>query len=141
MRSQKTKLRAILMCGLILFFTTSGWGIDRVKKTKEPQERQETASQESVKKEKTSPETKSSPQTPPDKSEREEYPKESERKLPEPDVQKAKKEEGIIKRMIKEDYDYFIDKNKNGIDDRLEIREKPKSNKEVKAKKKKEKPQ
>ncbi len=141
MRSQKTKLRAVLICSLILFFTASAWGIDRVKKEKEPPERKETASQESVNKEKTSPETKSLPQTPPDKTDREKYPAEPEKIPPEPDAQKAKKQEGVIKRMIKEDYDYFIDKNKNGIDDRLEIREKPKANKEVKAKKKKEKPQ
>lgn len=141
MKSQNTKLRAILVSGLILFFTVSGWGIDRVKKGKEPQERKETASQESVDKEKTSPETKSLPQTPPDKTDREKYPAEPENPPPEPDAQKAKKEEGVIKRMIKEDYDYFIDKNKNGIDDRLEKREKPTSSKEVKAKKKKEKPQ
>lgn len=141
MKSQKAKHRAILICGLILCFTATGWGINRVQKGKEPPERKETASQESGNKEKVSPETKSLPQTPADKTAREQYPPEPEKTPPDPDAQKAKKEEGIIKRMTKEDYDYFIDKNKNGIDDRLEIREKPKASKEVKAKKKKVKPQ
>lgn len=60
-----------------------------------------------------------------------------EKKASEPDAQKIKKEEGIIKRVIKEDYDYFIDKNKNGIEDRLETKEKTKPTpKEVKSKKK-----
>ncbi|OGC76083.1 MAG: hypothetical protein A2145_02780 [candidate division Zixibacteria bacterium RBG_16_40_9] len=141
MRTASTVLRIICIAGLVAGLTSSGWGIDRVQKGKESQERKETVSQETANKEKASPETKSLPQTPPDKSDREKYPAEPEKKPPEPDVQKTKKEEGIIKRIIKEDYDYFIDKNKNGIDDRLEIKEKPKANKEVKAKKKKEKPQ
>lgn len=136
MRTAKTILRIICITGIIVGFASSSWGVDRVKKSQNTQGSKEKMSQGDTVKEKTSPETKSQPQSQPDKSAREENPK-VEKKFPEPEAQKIKKEEGIIKRVIKENYDYFIDKNKNGVDDRLEAKEKPKPTaKEVKSKKK-----
>ena len=136
MRTSKRILRIICLAGLITGLTSTGWGIDRVKKSQNQPGSKEKVSQGDTGKEKTPPETRPQPQSQPDKSVREDNPKE-EKKAPEPDAQKIKKEEGIIKRAIKEDYDYFIDKNKNGIDDRLETKEKPKPTpKEVKSKKK-----
>jgi len=136
MKTARTILKIICLAGLILSFTSPSWGIDRVKKSQDPQGSKEKVSQGDTGKEKTPPETRSQPQSQQDKSIREENPK-MEKKASEPDAQKIKKEEGIIKRVIKEDYDYFIDKNKNGIEDRLETKEKTKPTpKEVKSKKK-----
>ncbi len=129
MRTTKRILKIICLTGLILGLTSTSWGIDRVKKSQNQPGSKEKVSQGDTGKEKTPPETKSQPQGQPDKSIREENLK-AEKKSPEPDAQK-------IKKTIKEDYDYFIDKNKNGIDDRLETKEKPKPTpKEAKSKKK-----
>ena len=129
MKTARTILKIICIAGLMAVLTSTSWGIDRVKKNQSPKEPKEKVSQGDTVKEKTPPETKSQPQGQSDKSVMEENPK-VEKKAPEPDAQK-------IKRAIKEDYDYFIDKNKNGIDDRLETKEKPKpAPKEIKSKKK-----
>jgi len=138
MRTVKTILKIICLVGLITGLTSTSWGIDRVKKSQNQQESKEKVSQGDTGKEKTPPETKSQPQVVPDKKERDEASTAVDKKAEaqEPEVKSAKKEEGIIKRVIKENYDYFIDKNKNGIDDRLETKEKPKPTKEVKSKKK-----
>jgi len=136
MRTTSTILKIICLAGLMAALTSSSWGIDRVKKSQNQPGSKEKASQGDTGKEKAPPETKSQPRSQTDKAVREENPK-VEKKAPKPDALKIKKEEGIIKRVIKEDYDYFIDKNKNGIDDRLETKEKPKPTpKEAKSKKK-----
>jgi hypothetical protein len=140
MRTSKRILKKICLTGLILGLTSTGWGIDRVKKNQSQPGSKEKVSQGDTGKEKTPPETESQPPSQTDKLEREKE-KEKEAKTvkesPEPEAKKIKREEGTIKRIIKEDYDYFIDKNKNGIDDRLETKEKPKpAPKEVKSKKK-----
>ncbi|EQB63655.1 MAG: hypothetical protein RBG1_1C00001G1234 [candidate division Zixibacteria bacterium RBG-1] len=136
MRTSKRILRIICLAGLITGLTSTGWGIDRVKKSQDQPGSKEKVSQVDTGKEKTPPGTKSPSQSQTEKSVKEENPK-AEKKSQEPEAQKIKKEESIIKRAIKEDYDYFIDKNKNGIDDRLETKEKPKPTpKEVKSKKK-----
>lgn len=139
MKTARTILKIICLAGVIVGFTSSSWGVDRVKKSQDPQGSKEKVSQGDIGKEKTPPETKSQPPAIPDKKPRDESSTPVERKVEasEPEVQKSKKEEGIIKRVIKEDYDYFIDKNKNGIDDRLETKEKPKpTTKDLKSKKK-----
>ena len=137
MKKSKRILIIICLACLMTALTATGWGIDRVKKSQSQPESKEKVSQGDTGKEKAPPETKSQPQSQPGKSVREESPK-TEKESPEPEAKKIKKEEGTIKRIIKEDYDYFIDKNKNGIDDRLETKEKPKPpSKDIKSKKKK----
>ena len=125
-------MRMIFLIGFLLIFTGTGLAINKVKKDKASQEQKESVPQE-----------KSTPsKAEPDKSQREEKATASERKEREPQVEREKKTEGVIKRMTKEDYDYFIDKNKNGIDDRLETtKEKSKTEKSTRTKKKKEPPQ
>lgn len=136
MKRSRRILSIICAAGLMAALASSSWGIDRIKKNQNQTGSKEKVSQGDSGKEKTPSETKSQPQSQPDKSVREESPK-TEKESAEPEVKKIKKEEGTIKRIIKEDYDYFIDKNKNGIDDRLETKEKPKpAPKEGKSKKK-----
>ena len=94
-------MRTIFLIGFLLIFSGSALAIDRVKKDKASKEQKESVPQE-----------KATPsRVEPDKSQREEKASASEKKVEqtEPQVEREKKPEGVIKKMTKEDYDYFID--------------------------------
>ncbi len=112
---------SLVIFTLSVFLFSAALAIDRVPK------KGDSATGEKKEKVKSSPSVETEEEIAPSKKEE---PKKGTREPVESKKAKKKKESGLSKilkklkpsrkKEIKEEYDYFIDKNKNGIDDRLE---------------------
>ena len=127
------RLFVIFVCALTIFcFLSNGWSIERVQKS--------AATGDEAKKQKDSLQSVTEEEEHIIREQSETTGVETKGKKEEGRKEAKKKKENLldkISKKLKDDYDYFLDKNHNGIDDRLEkeIIKKP----QIKEEKKEEK--